>query len=202
MLCNLLGKNKYKYGARETYIDLLSANECRDFLNENHRQGALVAKIRLGLRLKSDNTLVSVMTFGKLRKTLGTNSTADTWELSRFCNKLNTTVTGSASKLFNYFIKQYSPSQVISFSDVAHTRGNLYKLLGFKFDHVTEPNYIWAHFRDIKFYSRVACQKRKLPKLFDEPDLDIQHHTEREIMEEHGFAQVFDSGVIKWVYSI
>ena len=46
--------------------------------------------------------------------------------------------------------------------------------------------------------SRVACQKQNLPKLFNEPNLDIQNQTEKQIMEAHGYARVWNSGLIKW----
>ena len=50
-------------------------------------------------------------------------------------------------------------------------------------------------------YSRVQCQKRNLRKLFHDDSIDIEHKTEREIMLEHGYVQVFDSGVIRWEYT-
>ena len=52
-----------------------------------------------------------------------------------------------------------------------------------------------------KVYSRVQCQKHNLRKLFDDPSIDIEHRTEKEIMVEHGYVQVFDSGVIRWEYT-
>lgn len=43
-------------------------------------------------------------------------------------------------------------------------------------------------------------KKRYLKKLLHDNTLDIESHTEREIMESHGFVRVYDCGVIKWVY--
>ena len=91
------------------------------------------------------NELVSLMTFGKPRKNM--NSTTindDEYELLRFCNKLNTTVIGGASKLFKYFLKTYNPQQITTYADRSHSNGNLYKQLGFEFKHITVPNYYYV----------------------------------------------------------
>ena len=200
MIRNLLGLNEKKIGARETILDKnVSYNEFCNFLNENHRQGSISAKVRLGLR-DNDGQLVSVMSFGHMRNTMGySKGDKGSWELSRFCNKINTSVIGSASKLFKYFLGIYNPDKVISFSDVAHTRGDLYELLGFKYDHLTTPSYVWVDKYDSISYHRVNCQKKYLPKLLKDDSVDM-NKTEKEIMEEHGFARVYDCGVIKWVY--
>jgi len=204
MITNLLHKNNCRIGARNTYVCELSNSECNSFLLENHRQGSLVSRIRLGLRLKTTDELVSVMTFGRLRGTMGKSSDAtnkDVWELSRFCNKLYTTVSGAASKLFNYFIEHYDYDEIISFSDVAHTRGSLYKTLGFTYDHITSPGYVWVNSDDSIYYHRVSCQKRNLRKLLNDASIDIVNNTEADIMSSHGFGKVYDSGVCKWVYT-
>jgi len=143
------------------------------------------------------------MTFNHMRNTIGKSdsSTNDCWELSRFCNLLDVSVIGGASKLFRYFIKNYSPSTIISFSDIAHTKGKLYSTLNFHEDSITDPGYVWVNLNSDAWFNRVSCQKRHLPRLFNEPDLDIVNKTEQMIMSEHGFVQVFDSGKIKWVWN-
>jgi hypothetical protein len=129
------------------------------------------------------------------------SDTENTWELSRFCSLLNTSVVGGASKLFKYFCRNYDYDTIISFSDRAHTRGTLYKILGFQKKNTSEPNYVWVNMKDDTYYNRVACQKRNLRKLFNEPDLDIENQTEKQIMMTHGYVQVFDSGTIRWEYT-
>ena len=81
------------------------------------------------LGLFFNNELVSIMTFGKGRKI--TNSTNYEWELIRFCNKLNTSVIGGASKLFKYFIRKYEPKEITTFANRSHSIGNLYNILVF-----------------------------------------------------------------------
>lgn len=204
MIRNLLGKNKLKIGARSTYIDKnVQYEDCKQFLNENHRQGNTAASIRLGLRRKSDDKLVSVMTFGKIRGTMGTSKCliGSNFELSRFCNLCDTSVIGGASKLFKFFVENYSFDSIISFSDRSHTRGEIYHKLGFIQDSVVAPGYFWTDIYDTKFINRVSSQKSNLSKLLHDYNIDLSK-TESEIMEDHNYVRTFDSGLIKWVYII
>ena len=200
MIRNLLNKNIHKYYARNLSLKEVSYNDSILFLDANHRQGSAMSSIRLGLY--EGNELISLMTFGKVRTTIGDLKSRNrgTVELIRFCNKLNTTVVGGASKLFKYFVSNYSFDKVISFSDKAHTKGNLYTILGFHFVHSSEPGYVWVNLATNLYFNRVSCQKHKLPKLFNQPNLDIENQTEQQIMSSKGFVQVFDSGTIRWEY--
>ena len=201
MIRNLLGMNKIKYYARKLKVKEVPYSDCTEFLEKNHRQGSAASSIRLGL-YTDEGELVSVMTFGHIRSTIGRNkdTSEDTVELVRFCNLINTSVVGGASKLFNYYLKNYHPTKVVSFSDKAHTRGNLYENLGFHKVSEAKPNYVWVNLNTNFYLNRVSCQKRNLPKLFGEPDLDIENQTEQQIMSSKGFVQVFDSGSIRWEY--
>ena len=200
MLCNLLHKTSNKIYARNTYVCDINYEECCEFLNHNHRQGMISASIRLGLRSKSTHQLLSVMTFNRTRSSIGSKTSFNGYELSRFCNKIGTCVVGGASKLFKHFLDLNLCDHVVSFSDKAHTRGELYKKLGFHEVSLTQPGYVWVSILDDSYYTRVQCQKRNLRKLFNDETIDIENKTEREIMIEHGYVQVFDSGVIRWEY--
>lgn len=204
MIRSVLGQPCDRIFARNTYVKEVSYNDSCSFLNANHRQGAASSSIRLGLYDSHSNELVALMTFGKVRNTISKRSTdgSDAYELIRFCSLLNTTVVGGASKLFKYFIKSYHPEEIVSFSDRAHTRGNLYPMLGFEEVSRSEPGYVWVNIQTEEYKNRVACQKHNLPKLFDDvTEEDIMNHTENEIMMSHGYAKVFDSGVIRWEWT-
>lgn len=199
MLANLLGVTARKVYARDTYVDVVSYKEATAFLNANHRQGYMTSKIRLGLRVKDTDELVSLMTFNKPRKGIGKKSNdVLEWELGRFCNALNTNVVGGASKLFKYFTTHYEYSKIVSFSDVAHTKGKLYDILGFTAVSESSPGYVWVNLFTDMYLTRTACQKNNLRKLFNDSTIDIENKTEAMIMAEHGFVQVFDCGVIRW----
>lgn len=202
MIKNVLGRTDTKIYARKCTVKEVSDTESREFLSHNHRQGYASSTIRLGLYYEDE--LVSLMTFGTSRSTLGssTNSKSDTtYELIRFCNKLNTSVVGGASKLFKYALKALPENcTIVSFSDRAHTTGSLYEILGFHKVNQSDPSYVWVNTYDDSYLSRVACQKKNLRKLFNDESIDIENQTERQIMESHGYARVYDSGVIRWEY--
>lgn len=122
MIKNRLGLTDRRIYARNTKIVEVDFKTSVSFLNKNHLQGMLSAPIRLGL-IDSNNELVSLMTFGKMRSTIGQGQ-GNQYELSRFCNKLNTSVVGGASKLLKHYMKEYN-TPLISFSDNAHTTGKL-----------------------------------------------------------------------------
>lgn len=199
-LCNVIGRNQTIYYARKLEVKAVSVEDSKSFLNGNHLQGYTSSAIRIGLYDGTD--LISLMTFSRPRGSLGhsTKYGEKTWELTRFCTKLYTNCVGAASRLFAHFIRQYSPNMVVSFSNVSNTRGKLYSILGFCKEGEVQPGYVWVSLRDDTYLSRVACQKQNLPTLFHE-DIDIEHHTEKQIMEAHGYARVWNSGLLKWVWT-
>ena len=202
MISNLLHKTKHRYYARKLNLTYIDGNVCKSFLDHNHLQGNMYAPVRLAL---VDNTgdVLCVMTFVRPRITMGKtkNSNKNVWELSRFCNRLNTSVVGGASRLFHEFVKNYNPDCVVSFSDNAHTSGSLYETLGFTSSGTTRPSYVWVNLKDDTYYNRVTCQKRYLSKLFNDDTLDTKSKTEKMIMLEHGYVQVYDSGKTKWIWT-
>lgn len=197
MLRNLLGQNEHRIYARNTAVKSVNSNTARAFLNQNHRQGYAPAKISLGLFIEDE--LVSLMTFDKMRHTIGKYS-EDCFELVRFCSKQNTIVVGAASKLFAQFLAEYNPKEVISFSDRAHTRGNLYQKLGFTEISRSTPNYMWVRLMNDVAYHRMNTQTRNIKKFLHDDTIDLSK-SESEIMVEHGFVKVYDSGTITWKYS-
>jgi hypothetical protein len=121
-------------------MDNMSVN-LKEFMIKNHIQGYVNSSIRIGLYY--NNELVSLMTLGKTRNILKYKSVDGEYEILRFSNKLNTSVIGGASKIFNYFLKTYKPNKVISYSDKRWSKGGIYKTLGFKLEKISEPNYYY-----------------------------------------------------------
>ena len=198
MIKNILHKNDNKIYARNTEIKLVDSKESREFLILNHRQGPSNSPIRLGLYY--NNKLISLMTFSHPRSTIGKFNDNNSYELVRFCNMLGTSVVGGASKLFKYFLNTYNPSQIISFSDCAHTKGSLYQILGFKEIKKSEPGYVWVNYYTEKSYHRINSQKRNIKKFLKDNKIDLSQ-PESEIMVQHNFVQVFDSGTITWEWT-
>jgi hypothetical protein len=185
IILNKLGKSSRLY-ARKCEIREVSTQT--DFLNKNHLQGYCPSKINIGLYY--NNELVSLMTFGKPRF----NKKYE-WELLRFCNKINTTVIGSASKLFTYFQKQYA-SKVVSYANRRFSQGSLYNILGFKKYTETTPNYFYFTETDRLLLSRLQYQKHKLKSKLDKFDSTL---TESANMYNNGFRKIYDCGNITYV---
>ena len=190
-LQNILGLTPNKIYARKCEMRETSSRQSKEFLNENHIQGNVNSKIKLGLYYNDE--LVSLMTFGSLRKVLGNKHNDDSYELLRFCNKLNTTIIGGADKLFKYFIKTYKPIEIISYADRRWSQGNLYEKLGFKFIHNSKPNYFYIINKKREY--RFKYRKDVLVKEgYD------SSKSERQIMLDRGINRIYDCGNKKYVF--
>ena len=191
---NYLLSNTQKIWARKCKIKEVKDNRLiREFLTKNHIQGFVGSKIKIGLYYNDE--LVSIMTFGNLRKNMGSNSKKDNYELLRFCNKLNTTVVGGASKLFRYFLNNYNPTSILSYADLRWSKGDLYKQLGFDFISNTVPNYYWI-INDNREY-RFRWRKDILVSKGYDPNM-----TEIQIMNSLNRYRIFDKGNMKFLYLI
>lgn len=186
IISNKLSKNENKIFARKCIIKQVPLDEKVNFLNSNHLQGDVRSSINIGLYY--ENKLVSLMTFGERR----INSKSE-FELIRFCNLLNTTIVGGASKLFNFFIKNYKFKSIISYSDNSISNGDLYKTLGFVNNTKSTINYYWCD-NKVK-YHRFNFNKKKLVRDGYDPS-----KTEVEIMHERGYYRIFGVGNKKWKY--
>jgi hypothetical protein len=133
------------------------------------------------------------MTFSNSR--IGIGKKEDGWELVRFCNKLNTRVIGGASKLLKYFINNYHPTQIISYSSNDISDGGLYKALHFCRDNKMSTAYWYIHTSTFKRYHRFSFRKAKLKEL----GFDVENKTESEIMKDLPYWKIFDSGTTRWI---
>ena len=143
---------------------VVELSSCIDFLKDNHIQGSDRSIIKIGL-LHND-VLISVMTFNKSegRKKMVDNE----WNLSRFCNKINTNVIGGASKMLKYFIKKWKPYRIVSYADKDWSIGDLYFNLGFTYKHQTSPDYKYI-INDIRVH-KSRFRKSYLPNNISESD--------------------------------
>jgi hypothetical protein len=188
-LKNILGLTPNKIYARKTHIKEVSSKDVKVFLNANHIQGNVNSSIKIGLYL--DEELVSLMTFGGLRRIIGSTEKEDSYELLRFCNKLNSSVIGGAGKLLKYFEKHYNPKEIVSYADRRWSKGNLYNNLGFKFIHYSQPNYWYVINK--KRVNRINFQKHKLIKEGYNKD-----KTEHQIMLDRKIYRIYDCGTITY----
>ena len=194
---NKLNLIENKIYARKTTIKEITDNGLvREFLETNHIQGFVGSKIKLGL-FYNNNELVSLMTFGKKRKIMNSSSEEGEYELLRFCNKINTTVIGGASKLFKFFIKNYEPKEITTYADRRYSNGNLYKQLEMEYVGETPPNYWYFKNNEYERKHRFGFRKDILIKKGYDPS-----KTEHEIMVERGYLRIYDCGNLKYKFNM
>lgn len=177
---NWIGISDGKIFARKCKI--IQLDSVSKFLNENHIQGSDKSSIKLGLEYGGE--IVSVMTFNNLegRKKMGEGE----WNLSRFCNRLGNNVIGGASKLLSHFIREFSPTRIISYGEKYWSRGDLYLKLGFNLVDTTRPDYkyIVNNMRVHKSNFRKSKMKYSC--------------TESEFTESQGINKIWDCGKLKF----
>jgi hypothetical protein len=180
----LIGNTKNKIFARKCQIKECGVSESREFLDKNHIQGFANSVKKIGLY--HNNELIGLMTFDYYegRKKMEEGG----WNLSRFCNVLNTNVVGGASKLLKHFIKKYNPNRIISYADKDWSIGNLYYKLGFKKINETKPDYKYI-------INKKRVHKSKYRKSILKTDL-----TESEQMKINGINRIWDCGKIKFEF--
>jgi len=186
-ISHLLKQTTDKVFARNCRVESISYPLAAKFMNDNHLQGEHPSSINYGL-WKNDE-LVSVMTFCKPRF-----SKKYDLEMIRFCNKINTSVVGSAGKLLSQVTKKFPGSSIVSYADRRWSDGDLYQSLGFTLSHHSKPAYWYVSTYPLNRESRIKYQKHKLCK--DGYDSSL---TEREIMQQRGYHRIWDCGNSVWV---
>lgn len=191
MIRNAFGKSSRIY-ARRCKISVIKDNISSRFMEKSHIQGHRAARLHIAL-IYNEN-IVAVMSFNKHHKY--------EWEIIRFANALNTSVVGGASRLFRYFVKNYKPSQVISYADRRYSTGDLYKNLEFKFDGTTSPNYFYV--KSGAVYSRQRFQKHKMGRLLEEGMLDNFDPglSESINMINNNYKRIWDAGHWRFIWRI
>ena len=194
MVINKLGELSTKIPARKCEVkEIKDVKLVRKFLESNHIQGSVGSKIKLGLFFNKE--LMSIMTFDHFegRKKMSDNE----WNLSRFCNKLNHSVIGGASKLLRFFIDNYNPTRIISYADKDWSSGNLYEKIGFIKISETNPDYKYI-------INGIRTHKSNFRKSQLEKNLkiDVSEKREHELTENIGINKIYDCGKLKYEYLI
>lgn len=187
MIANIIGEQKDGYiRAHKCEIKDVPSDEARQFLDDNHLQGAVGSQIRYGLYYNGE--LVSLMTFGKTRHFIGGQKAQ--YELLRFCNKLDTRVMGGASKLFRHFVNTVHPASIISYADRRWSIGNLYDRLGFKLYNKSKPNYFYIV--NGRRMNRFNFRKSELVRKYGCPE-DVSEH---QFCMSQGWHRIYDCGCL------
>ena len=188
IILNKLGKSKEVIYARKCEIKEVDNKDTNKFLISNHLQDTCVSRIRIGLYY--NNELAALATFGKNRF-----SKDDTYELLRYCNKINTNIVGGYNKLLSHFIKNYS-NNIISYVDLRYFNASAYINFGFKIIDITSPNYFYFKNNSYILYNRINFQKHKLKDKLDVFDPLL---SEIDNMRNNGYNRIFDAGNYKMI---
>ena len=177
--------------ARKCSIKKLTGNESFAFFEENHLQGYL-SGLSFGL-FDPDNELVSGIILGKSRY-----NKKYQYEIYRFCNRTNTNVPGSLSRLVSHFKREFHPNSIITYCDLRYGTGESYLSSGFNYLSQSPPNYFYFMNNKICRLSRLEFQKHLLKdklKTFD-PNL-----TEWQNMQLNGYDRIWDCGNAVYVWN-
>jgi very-short-patch-repair endonuclease len=186
--------NPKKIFARKCQIKEINDNQIiRNFLENNHIQGFVGSRIKLGLF--HNDKLVSIMIFGNLRRSLGQKSKEGSYEMLRFCTVMDTIVVGGASKLFKYFINKYNPNKVISYADKLWSDSdNMYNKLDMKFIYSSKPSYYYVVNGERK--NRFLYRKDRL--ISQGFDINLSEH---QICKNMGIFRIYDCGTFLYSWT-
>jgi len=178
-----LNKNK-KISVRECTIKEVSVQEARIFIDENHLQGYIRSKIKIGLYYKGE--LISIMTFRKTRPDRDIE-----YELVRLCAKKGYSIQGGYSMLLEYFEKEYKPKSLISYANRRWTSNTFYEENGLEFAYKTGPKYFYFLPNKRELFTINKYQKDKVKELVSNYDYRVN---ETENMYNNGYRKIYDSG--------
>jgi len=186
MVSSILG-NSIRIYARKCKINYVTSAEYVKFSKENHLKGYSTASKVIGLYY--NNELISLMSFSKTRKLIDSGNSIYEYELIRSCTKMNYSVIGGASKLFNFFVNNIGKS-LVTYCDVSFSpdlMGTVYNKCGMKYLKLTSPGYYWVI--DGKRSNRLNWTKQKLVDAGYSPE-----KTADQIMSELGAYKIWDCG--------
>jgi len=175
-----------KIYARKCIVQEIDASTAKNFVDNNHIQGYVNSKYKLGLY--HNDELVSVMCFSKSNASKGNSNGL---ELTRFCVHKDKSVVGAAGKLFKYFINNFDYNEIFSYSDLRWNTGNVYKQIGMKFDKFTGVNYWYTDTKLCIRKHRYSLRKNKS---------DNQSLTEWENRKLQGYDRIWDCGNEKYIW--
>lgn len=187
--------------ARKCNVKELDYKTSMNFLEQNHIQGKCSSNYRVGLYY--NDQLVAVMCFNKRSAVSGPKQINDgEAELIRFCNLRNHRVIGGADKLLQYYIRQFQPNTITSYSANDISNGQLYKSLGFHTDGKISESYWYIEPGTFRRQHRSIYTRAGIVAKWPEYDINDKTWTERSVMNSKGYMRIYDSGTTKWTLNI
>lgn len=167
ILNNKIGLNSTRVFARKTECKKIDYRESQEFVKNNHLMG-VSSGITCSYGLFLEDELISVIQFKR--------NNNNNYEISRYCNKLNTTVVGGFSKLIKSFERNYEVDSLSTFIDLRYGQGDYLSDLGFV-QESCHLSFKWTN-------TRYTYHRMKFPS---------------NTGYEHGMNKIWDCGQAKWV---
>ena len=171
MILSKLNKNLNKFQARKLFVKKIDRTEAKLFLESNHLMGFHPSSKSIGL-VDDTGLLVSIFSYRKLNTGI---------EISRFCNKIHTSVAGGFSKLLSEASKIENPQFVQSFVDLRYADGKSLEKLNF-INKSTTLGWKWTDGRNT--FNRLKCRA----------NMDHRKLSEKEYAKELGWFKIYDAG--------
>ena len=183
-ILNMLGKSERGHGARTLLIDKISNSLANRFFDDHHIQGG-VSSIQYAVGAWDKNCLVGVMAFNQQRTTQAV-------ELIRYATN-GKVYAGLFSRLLKHAIRYRNYTEILSFSDLRYSNGEVYIKNGFGLVKEIPPDYRYVYRG--KTWHKSSFTKSKIHQKFG---LDMSKLTEREAMEKLGIHRIYDCGKLKF----
>ena len=184
--------NLDKIMARKCVIKDIEKSMAKEFLEKFHIQGFSPSTAYCGCFY--DEKLIGVMSFKKEKKD-------GQWELTRFTTDYRYICQGVGGKIFKWFVKKYSPTEVKSFADRRWTLKkdeNMYTKMGFRLEKTLLPDYKYIMPKECIRYHKFRFRKNILHKKYGFP-LTM---TESEMAKEIKAYRIYDCGLFKYVWKL
>lgn len=158
MLSSLFNSYQVVLTAEDCQIKSIDFEKSSNFLGSNYIHGETDSDINYGLIYNDD--IVSIMCFKKCDD--------GEYKLNGFCNKLNTTVINSELLLFNKFVAENNPNNILFIYDRRNYNVNLGEKLYFKIYAIMPPDHFYVK-KDKRIYKNDATQSqiKALHKIYD-----------------------------------
>ena len=123
------------------------------------------------------------------------------YEIIRYCASAN--IIGGAKKLFKHFKVLHNPSSAISYRDLSKFTGTVYENLEFTLLRKPTPSKHWYNIKTKEHYTDSLLRQQGFSRLINHKDakedglVDISN---KELMLEAGFVEVYDCGQATYVW--
>lgn len=139
--------------ARNCEIRRIDKTLAREFLEKSHSYGHAACRYCYGMFLKRHTghiaesnaqgilpgELVAVATFSNARKWIKGDMVIRSYEWTRYASLPEVRISGGMGRFLKHFIKEVNPDDIMTYSDLEWSEGDVYSRLGFTLEGQKEP---------------------------------------------------------------